>query len=89
MQKKKKDNLNLHIYGIHLLNPYKTVVSHLNSDKQKHVANCHMRPRNRPEMSTWSAYVSHVIKHLLLRKRIYFFLFRSWMPEAKKRLFLV
>ena len=26
-----KNKLNLHIYGIHLLNPYKTVVSHLNS----------------------------------------------------------
>ena len=25
----KKNKLNLHIYGIHLLNPYKTVVSHL------------------------------------------------------------
>ena len=25
-----KNKLNLHIYGIHLLNPYKTVVSHLN-----------------------------------------------------------
>ena len=25
-----KNELNLHIYGIHLLNPYKTVVSHLN-----------------------------------------------------------
>ena len=25
----KKEKLNLHIYGIHLLNPYKTVVSHL------------------------------------------------------------
>ena len=24
-----KNKLNLHIYGIHLLNPYKTVVSHL------------------------------------------------------------
>ena len=24
-----KNNLNLHICGIHLLNPYKTVVSHL------------------------------------------------------------
>ena len=24
-----KKKLNLHIYGIHLLNPYKTVVSHL------------------------------------------------------------
>ena len=24
-----EDKLNLHIYGIHLLNPYKTVVSHL------------------------------------------------------------
>ena len=26
-----KNKLNLHIYGIHLLNPYKTVVSHLNT----------------------------------------------------------
>ena len=26
-----KNKLNLHIYGIHLLNPYKTVVSHLKS----------------------------------------------------------
>ena len=25
-----KNKLNLHTYGIHLLNPYKTVVSHLN-----------------------------------------------------------
>ena len=25
-----KNKLNLHIFGIHLLNPYKTVVSHLN-----------------------------------------------------------
>jgi len=25
-----KNKLNLHIYGIHLLNPYKTVVSRLN-----------------------------------------------------------
>ena len=25
----KKNKLNLHIYGIHLLDPYKTVVSHL------------------------------------------------------------
>ena len=25
-----KNKLNLHIYGIHFLNPYKTVVSHLN-----------------------------------------------------------
>ena len=25
-----KNKLNLHIYGIHLLNPHKTVVSHLN-----------------------------------------------------------
>ena len=24
-----KNKLNLHIYGIHLLNPYETVVSHL------------------------------------------------------------
>ena len=28
---KNKNELNLHIYGIHLLNPYKTVVSHLNT----------------------------------------------------------
>ena len=28
--KKKKKEINLHIYRIHLLNPYKTVVSHLN-----------------------------------------------------------
>ena len=27
-----KNKLNLHIYGIHLLNPYKTVVSHLKCD---------------------------------------------------------
>ena len=27
-----KNKLNLHIYGIHLLNPYKTVVSHLKQD---------------------------------------------------------
>ena len=27
-----KNKLNLHIYGIHLLNLYKTVVSHLNSE---------------------------------------------------------
>ena len=26
-----KNKLNLHIYGIHLLNPHKTVVSHLNN----------------------------------------------------------
>ena len=26
---KQKNKLNLYIYGIHLLNPYKTVVSHL------------------------------------------------------------
>ena len=25
-----KKKINLHIYGVHLLNPYKTVVSHLN-----------------------------------------------------------
>ena len=25
-----KNKLNLHIYDVHLLNPYKTVVSHLN-----------------------------------------------------------
>ena len=30
MQKKK---LNLHIYGIHLLNPYETVASHLKKDR--------------------------------------------------------
>ena len=28
-----KNKLKLHIYGIHLLNPYKTVVSHLNTKK--------------------------------------------------------
>jgi len=28
-----KNSLNLHIYGIHLLNPYKTVVSHLKSSE--------------------------------------------------------
>ena len=28
-----KNKLNLHIYGIHLLNPYKTVVSHLKRSK--------------------------------------------------------
>ena len=28
-----KNKLNLHIYGVHLLNPYKTVVSHLKTMK--------------------------------------------------------
>ena len=32
-----KNKLNLHIYGIHLLNPYKTVVSHLKAQKCKTV----------------------------------------------------
>ena len=30
-----KNKLNLHIYGIHLLNPYKTVVSHLKELKRQ------------------------------------------------------
>ena len=31
----KKNNNNLHIYGIHLLNPYKTVVSHLKANSKE------------------------------------------------------
>ena len=37
MQKKK---LNLHIYGIHLLNPNKTVVSHLKPADFGHATSC-------------------------------------------------
>ena len=32
-----KNNLNLRICGVHLLNPYKTVVSHLKRDKTERV----------------------------------------------------
>ena len=33
-----KNKLNLHTYGIHLLNPYKTVVSHLKSLNERFAA---------------------------------------------------
>ena len=39
-----KNKLNLHIYGIHLLNPHKTVVSHLNFDlEQDHIPDGFLR----------------------------------------------
>ena len=33
-----KNKLNLHIYGIHLLNPYKTVVSHLKGNGPSYIS---------------------------------------------------
>ena len=43
-----KNKLNLHIYGTHLLNPYKTVVSHL---KQDHLSPTHYSVTNISEQA--------------------------------------
>ena len=49
-----KNKLNLHISGIHLLNPYKTVVSHLNTPS------CCQFIRTLPGQGQWITYKPRV-----------------------------
>ena len=67
-----EDKLNLHIYGIHLLNPHKTVVSHLK----------YQRTHEKPQPFFQFAYVGSVCYWGMTLQS---FCYRVWKIQTTKR----